>query len=175
MTPEDISAIQARNACSYVRKTMSLHYALNPTLTLLVFHWLARARACDRLGRAQHNDGESGKILQDPTGYVCVKVCHFDSIICSYMYLMSTPHTQRPSIYRQRIFQLSKMPFELLRHLTLRICHNRSDQRVVVVHESVPLPCLGNTLALLDQECLILSPQPAETAGDGLVIASLAA
>jgi hypothetical protein len=84
-------------------------------------------------------------------------------------------HARRLSIHRQSILQLSKVPLELVRRLALCICHNRGDQRIVVVHESVSLPRFGNALALLDQESVVLPPQPAETARDRLVIASLAA
>lgn len=56
-------------------------------------------------------------------------------------------HARRLSIHRQSILQLSKVPLELVRRLALCICHNRGDQRIVVVHESVSLPRFGNALA----------------------------
>lgn len=80
-----------------------------------------------------------------------------------------------PSIHRQRILQTSKMHFELLRHLALGIRHDRAYKRVVVVHESISLPGLGDTLALLDQEGLVFLPQPTQTARNGLVVTSFAA
>lgn len=79
------------------------------------------------------------------------------------------------SVYQQRILELSKMPLELLRHLALRIRHNRADERVIIVQEPVSLPSLRNTLTLLDKECLVFFSQPAETAANGLVVSSFAA
>ena len=91
------------------------------------------------------------------------------------MYVTSVSPREDSLAHRQRIPKISEVPLELLRHLALRVRNNRTDQRVVVIHEPVPLPSLRNTLALLAQESLVLLPQSAQTAGNGLVVTGFAA
>lgn len=93
------------------------------------------------------------------------KHCHAQGIVS----------LSRLRTYIEPISELGKVVLELIRHLPFRIRHNRTHKRVIVVQEPVSLSCLSNTFTQLHKECLVLSPQPAKTARDGLIITSLTA